>query len=50
MASGYQKNGTQEAMSGMYVVEGGYMKSNWDGKQTAPTLTSRNAGVPENAG
>lgn len=44
MASGYQKLGTQEAMSGMYVVEGGYMNSNWDGSQTAPTLTRNNAG------
>ena len=39
MASGYNKNGTQEAMSGMYVVG-----KNWDGSQTSPTLTSNNAG------
>lgn len=44
MASGYQKLGTQEAMNGMYVVEERNMNSNWDGSQTAPTLTSRNAG------
>lgn len=39
MAWGYQKLGTQEAMNGMYVTQ-----SNWDGTQTSPTLTSRNAG------
>ena len=45
MAWGYQKLGTQEAMNDMYVVEGGsQMNSNWDGTQTSPTLTSRNAG------
>ncbi len=45
MAWGYQKLGTQEAMNDMYVVEGGsQMNSNWDGSQTSPTLTSRNAG------
>lgn len=43
MASGYQKLGTQEAMSDMYVVGGGNMNSNWDGTQTAPTLTQKNA-------
>ena len=40
MASGYQKLGTQEAANDMYVVE----PCNWDGTQTAPTLTARNAG------
>lgn len=40
LASGYQKLGTQEAANGMYVVE----KSLWNGAQTAPTLTSNNAG------
>lgn len=40
MASGYEKNGTQEAMSDMYVVEPMY----WDGSQTAGTLTANNAG------
>lgn len=39
MAWGYQKLGTQEAMNDMYVTQ-----SNWDGTQTSPTLTSRNAG------
>ena len=44
MASGYDKLGTQEAMNDMYVVGGGSsVKANWDGTQTAPTLTSRNA-------
>ena len=38
MASGYSKNGTQEAMNGMYVV------CYWDGGQTAGTLTANNAG------
>ena len=38
MASGYAKNGTQEAMNGMYVT------TSWDGSQTAPTLTKNNAG------
>lgn len=37
MASGYQKNGTQEAMNDMYVTM-------WDGSEVAPTLTARNAG------
>ena len=51
MASGYQKLGTQEAMSDMYVVGGGNMNSNWDGTQTAPTLTQKNAnGGAEDAG
>jgi len=40
MASGYNKLGTQEAMNGMYVVQG----CSWDGKQTSPTLTANNAG------
>ena len=40
MASGYEKNGTQEAMSDMYVVEPMY----WDGSQIAGTLTANNAG------
>lgn len=40
MASGYQKLGTQEAMNDMYVTE----PCSWDGSQTAPTLTARNAG------
>ena len=39
MASGYSKLGTQEAMNDMYVTQ-----SNWDGTQTAPTLTANNAG------
>lgn len=43
MASGYQKLGTQEATSDMYVVRGGSVKSNWDGTQLAPTLTQNNA-------
>ena len=38
MASGYQKLGTQEAMSDMYVTQ-----TNWDGSQIAPTLTKNNA-------
>lgn len=38
MASGYSKNGTQEAMNGMYVV------CYWDGTQTTGTLTANNAG------
>jgi hypothetical protein len=38
MASGYQKNGTQEAMNGMYVVGTAY-----DGSQVSPTLTANNA-------
>lgn len=38
MASGYNKLGTQEAMNDMYVTQ-----SNWDGTQTAPTLTQNNA-------
>ena len=41
MASGYAKNGTQEAMNGMYVVPD--EPSSWDGSQTAPTLTANNA-------
>ena len=40
MASGYDKLGTQEAMNGMFVVEG----QSWDGSQIAPTLTANNAG------
>lgn len=44
MASGYQKLGTQEAANDMYVVEDSGMNSNWDGSQTAPTLTRNNAG------
>lgn len=43
MASGYDKLGTQEAVNDMYVVREGSMKTNWDGSQTAPTLTARNA-------
>ena len=43
MASGYAKLGTQEAMNDMFVVEGACMSSNWDGTQTAPTLTQNNA-------
>lgn len=43
MASGYQKLGTQEAMSDMYVVGGSKTLMNWDGTQTAPTLTQNNA-------
>ena len=39
MASGYDKLGTQEAMNDMYVVG-----KNWDGTDTAPTLTKNNAG------
>lgn len=39
MASGYQKNGTQEAMNDMYVVATAY-----DGSQISPTLTANNAG------
>jgi DNA (cytosine-5)-methyltransferase 1 len=38
MASGHAKNGTQEAMNGMYVA------GSWDGSQTSPTLTANNAG------
>lgn len=44
MASGYAKLGTQEVLNDMYVVGGGRMKINWDGTQTAPTLTANNAG------
>ena len=40
MVSGYSKLGTQEAANDMYVTE----PCNWDGSQTAPTLTARNAG------
>lgn len=40
MASGYSKLGTQKAANDMYVKE----PCNWDGSQTAPTLTARNAG------
>lgn len=43
MASGYQKLGTQEAMNDMYIVGGGTELTNWDGTQTAPTLTKNNA-------
>ena len=39
MASGYSKLGTQEVLNDMYVTQ-----SNWDGTQTAPTLTANNAG------
>ena len=39
MAFGYDKLGTQEALNGMYVVEG----SAWDGSQVSPTLTANNA-------
>ena len=42
MASGYQKNGTQEAMNGMNVVSD--EPTAWDGKQVSPTLTANNAG------
>lgn len=38
MASGYSKNGTQEAQNGMYIVQ-----ESWDGTQVAPTLTANNA-------
>lgn len=38
MASGYEKLGAQELLNDMYVTE------NWDGSQTAPTLSARNAG------
>ena len=37
MASGYSKLGTREAMNDMYVC------SSWDGTQTSPTLTAKNA-------
>jgi DNA (cytosine-5)-methyltransferase 1 len=40
MASGYEKNGTQEAMNGMYVIQEG---RSWDGSQVSPTLTANNA-------
>ena len=40
MDSGYQKLGTQEAMNDMSVTE----SCCWDGSQTAPTLTRKNAG------
>lgn len=45
MASGYNKNGTQEAANGMYVVERleDGMKSYWDGGQVAGTLSVKNA-------
>ena len=38
MASGYNKLGTEEAMSDMYVCA-----SSWDGSQISPTLTANNA-------
>ena len=41
MASGYDKLGSQEASNDMYVTE---EPSSWDGTQTAPTLSARNAG------
>ena len=48
LASGYEKNGTQEALNDMYVVQSCETRPVpppicWDGTQTAPTLTRQNA-------